>query len=301
MKRLDIIDHKLKSAKDLESIVKTMKGLAAVSISQYDHAVKSISSYYKTIEEGLHIVLHNEPQLTALIQPPQSKSEAKKIAIVFGAGQPMCGAFNEIIASFFNDHYDVTADYKIVTAGHRVMHNLQHYGWKAKYSFEIPSTVEKINETVQELVLLIQDWYSNENFAEVQLYHNLPSGSTRYEPVIRQLLPIDIDWLQKLGQQPWSGPSLPTFSMNSAMLMSALIKQFLFVSLYKACAESLSAENNSRLAAMQTAEKKIAEMIDELSKTYHNQRQVNITEEIMDIMGSFEVLRGSETGSDQSQ
>jgi F-type H+-transporting ATPase subunit gamma len=35
------------------------------------------------------------------------------------------------------------------------------------------------------------------------------------------------------------------------------VREYLFISLYKACAESLSSENGSRLVAMQSAQKNI--------------------------------------------
>lgn len=297
MKRIDIVERKIKTAKDLQSIVKTMKGLAAVSISQYEHAADSISSYFETIEKGMHVILHKQPQLASYFQTQKPKKDSNSISIIFGSGQPMCGAFNEILASYFDRNHRekrTSSKGKIVAVGPRITINLGHYNWEEDYYFDMPTTIERINETVQSLVLSIQQWYSEEEYSVIYLYYNRPEGNASYSPVSQQLLPIDLNWLQRLATKPWSGSSLPTYTMNSIDLVSALVKQFLFVSIYKACAESLSAENNSRLAAMQVAEKKITEMIGDLTKTYRNLRQDNITEEILDIMASFEVLRSAE-------
>lgn len=296
MKRLDIIERKIKTAKDLESIVKTMKGLAAVSINQYEHAVDSILSYFHTIEQGLQIILHNQPGLTSIYVSKRGTIDRKSIAVIFGAGQPMCGAFNEVLANYFSSHDQSNVD-KIITVGHRILANLEHYGWQTDHSFDMPNTVEKINETVQALVFSLQQWYLDEGYAQVFLFYNHPESNASYKPTMQQLLPIDEQWLQKLANEPWQGTSRPTYTMDSTKLVSALLKQFLFVSIYKGCAASLSAENNSRLAAMQVAEKKITEMINDLTKTYRSQRQVNITEEILDIIASFEVLRGEDSSS----
>jgi len=124
--------------------------------------------------------------------------------------------------------------------------------------------------------------------------------NTGYQPTVEQLLPIDMHWLQQLTRQEWEVRSLPTYSMEATELVSALTKELMFVSIYKALASSLSAENNSRLTAMQLAEKKITEMIEDLTKTYRSQRQNNITEEILDIMASFEVLQTQEKQQVQS-
>ena len=71
----------------------------------------------------------------------------------------------------------------------------------------------------------------------------------------------------------------------------ALLREYLFVSLYRAFAESLASENASRLASMQAAEKNIEERLQELHGQFHRQRQMTITEEILDIVAGFEAMK----------
>ena len=75
-----------------------------------------------------------------------------------------------------------------------------------------------------------------------------------------------------------------------APTLTALVREYLFVSLYKACAESLASENASRLAAMQRAEKNIQELIQGLSLAFHRLRQVSIDEELFDLIAGAEAL-----------
>ena len=72
----------------------------------------------------------------------------------------------------------------------------------------------------------------------------------------------------------------------------ALIREFLFVSLFRACADSLASENASRLAAMQRADKNIDELLDDLNGTFHRVRQSAINEELFDVISGFEALTG---------
>lgn len=74
----------------------------------------------------------------------------------------------------------------------------------------------------------------------------------------------------------------------------ALIREFLFVSLFRACAESLASENASRLQSMQRAEKNIEELLDELHHSFHRLRQSTIDEELFDVIAGFEALRQSQ-------
>jgi F-type H+-transporting ATPase subunit gamma len=78
--------------------------------------------------------------------------------------------------------------------------------------------------------------------------------------------------------------------MDWDRLFSALMRQYLFVSLSRACAESLASENASRLAAMQGAEKNIDERLTELQALFRQQRQMAITAELLDIVAGVEAL-----------
>jgi len=270
-----------------------MKGLAAVSINQYEHAVDAISRYYSSIEYGLQIILGTHPELSHLYKLETRDDPRKIMAIVFGAGQPMCGSFNEVMSSYFRDwQVGLKSEHKIkiVAVGSRIMTNLNRHELTVDHYVEMPITIEHINETVQSLVMAIEQWRASEGFHEAHLFYNRPEANSSYSPDRQQLLPIDADWLQALSKEPWGGRSLPYYTMSANELLSALVKQLLFVSVYKALAESLSAENNSRLVAMQVAEKKIDEKIEELIKSFRSQRQINITEEILDVIASYEVL-----------
>jgi F-type H+-transporting ATPase subunit gamma len=78
--------------------------------------------------------------------------------------------------------------------------------------------------------------------------------------------------------------------MGRDRLFSCLVRQYLFVVLARAFAESLASENASRLAAMQSAERNIAERFDELQAQVHQQRQMAITGELLDIVAGFAAL-----------
>lgn len=82
--------------------------------------------------------------------------------------------------------------------------------------------------------------------------------------------------------------------MDADRLFSALIRQHLFASLYRACVESLASENASRLRSMQAAEKNIQERIEDLTGLYHRERQASITAELLDVVAGSEALAEEE-------
>jgi F-type H+-transporting ATPase subunit gamma len=72
--------------------------------------------------------------------------------------------------------------------------------------------------------------------------------------------------------------------------LRALVREYLFISLFRACAESLAGENASRLAAMERADNNIDELLSHLHGTFHRLRQSGIDEELFDVIAGFEAL-----------
>jgi F-type H+-transporting ATPase subunit gamma len=81
------------------------------------------------------------------------------------------------------------------------------------------------------------------------------------------------------------------FRGDPQALFSGLVREYLFAGLFRAFAQSLASENASRLASMQGAEKNIEGRLAELQNRFHQQRQMSITEELLDIVSGFEALK----------
>jgi F-type H+-transporting ATPase subunit gamma len=87
------------------------------------------------------------------------------------------------------------------------------------------------------------------------------------------------------------------FTQERDQLLSALLQQYFFVSLFRACAESLTVEHTSRLAAMQNAERNLQDKREALLADYRRERQGAITSELLDLVGGYEALRQTEEQS----
>ncbi len=133
-----------------------------------------------------------------------------------------------------------------------------------------------------------------DKLSELYLFYNRPTSGAGYAPVSQRLFPLDERWRRKLIEQPWPTGNLPEVIGGGVATLRALIREYLFVSLFRACAESLASENASRLAAMQRADKNINELLEELSRTFYRLRQSGIDEELFDVIAGFEALSAAE-------
>jgi len=291
METLEGLKRKIHSAQELQGVVRTMKALAAVSIRQFEKAVESLAHYNRTILLALRVAIKRRSGQAAA----QDSAAEGLGALIFGSDQGMCGQLNEQIVAHAAREIDATgvaADRRtILVVGERAAARLEAAGERIDEVLPAPSALAGVTPSVQEVLLRILDWRAAQGIDHVMLFYSELLGGASYEPRTLRLLPVDRAWLDKLQREPWPTHVLPTFSMDWDALFSALIRQYLFVSLYRAFAESLASENASRLAAMQNAERNIDERLGQLQAQFHQQRQMTITEELLDIVSGFEALK----------
>jgi len=290
MRTLEALQRNMATTADLQSIVRTMKVLAAVSIRQYERAQESLQHYTRTVEMGLQVVLQNQSVSAGKVKKLAPSSVG---AIIFGSDHGLCGRYNESIAEFAMQQLDKTNSNqdskRILVVGARIEASLHEMGQAVEECFFVPGTVGNITSTVQNILLKIDSWQLKD-VQQIMLFHHARQQRSSYPPLARQLLPIDLNGFNHKRAEPWPSRSLPQFSLPAEKLLSSLVRQHLFIQLFNACAESLAGEHASRLMSMQVAEKNIKQRLESLTGIYRQQRQGQITEELLDVVSGFEAL-----------
>jgi F-type H+-transporting ATPase subunit gamma len=282
--------RKISGAGDLESVVRSMKALAAASIGQYEKSVLALADYYRTVELGLVVCLRKRG--AAAEQGGRADAAAKAVgAIVFGSDQGLVGQFNDVLAEFVANALDaLPGEKKVWAVGERVQSRLADAGLTPVGLFAVPTSVNAITPLVGQILVESEAHHGKGEIGQLYLFHNRPESGADYEPVSQQLLPLDAQWGLRLAHLPWPTKNLPEVVGCHEQTLSALVREYLFVSLFKACAESLASENASRLAAMQRAEKNIDELVGDLNQRFRRLRQTSIDEELFDVLSGYESL-----------
>lgn len=294
------LQHKIDSAKDLHSVVRTMKAMAAANINQYEKAVISLEDYYRTVRLGVTAymcrqITPHSPSKTALNMtlsdfPKLNKSTSVGI-IIFGSDQGLVGNFNDRVFSFMTQklpHFSSPPAFWPV--GERIQSRLIDKKFNCTNSFTLPRNIQLVSTLVTELLLEIDEQRQQGKVQDIYLFFNRPLSKIRYAPSIQKLLPLDNQWRLELALKQWPGRSIPQLINSPNKSLTSLLHEYLFVSLFRACAASLASENASRLVSMQRAEKNIEEIQEQLYRNYHQQRQHSVDEELFDLVAGFEAL-----------
>jgi F-type H+-transporting ATPase subunit gamma len=286
------LSRKIGTVSDLQSVVRTMKAMAASSIGQYEKAVDSLDVYYKTVQMGLSVCFRDaDIELVSESVIVSQNDNSTITAIVFGSDQGLVGQFNEVMVDFVSKTLNELRGKKTLwVVGERIQSGFKESELIPAESFGLPSSISAIAQLVGQILIQIEAQRESGDMAQVYLFYNRPVTGAVYIPISQRLLPLDNAWRDELKSTNWTSKNLPEVIQSKKETLLAFVREYLFVSLFKACAESLASENASRLAAMQRAEKNIDELLEELNRNFHRLRQSGIDEELFDVISGFEAF-----------
>lgn len=292
METLESLRAKLESAADINSVVRTMKAVAASNIGQYEQSVAALAEYYQTITTGLMAYFRaNKWEGLSIGSDLDSAG-----IIVFGSDQGLVGRFNDSLTEFVvQSKHEIPPVKEVWTIGERISLLMKDEAFNCTHAFSVPNGVNAITPLVGEILLKAQESIENGEIKTFYIFYNEPKKPAGFAPVKQRLLPLDVKWQQEFEAMKWPTNKLPQVVGKIETVLLALIREFLFVSLFKACAESLASENASRLNSMQRAEKNIEELLQDLHPSYHRLRQSTIDEELFDVVAGFEALKKTTT------
>ena len=286
MKNLQAIKESIDSTKKLQSVVETMKTYASSNINQFQSAAEASMEYRRVLDMSLYVVLFEEEDSLT----PEEVADGNVLNIIFGSDHGLAGVFNERISFFASEKIPKSRNHKVITVGQQIFQRLRD-DFDIYKSFMQPQTIDAISVIVNRLLVEIDELRDKIPVEKIILYYNRPQDDSIFREHTERLFPIDLFKIVK-NNIKWESRSIPTYFVEKERIISDLIRQYFFITLYRTFCFSLSSENASRLVSMQSAEKNIEERLEELNHEYRRERQNSITEELNDIVSGFKAIGG---------
>jgi F-type H+-transporting ATPase subunit gamma len=278
---LENMSRKMTSASKVRSIVHIMKIMAASIIRHCEKASFASDCYLQTVEKALISCFKKiEPHHTY-----QEKRERRIGAIILGTDMGLVGPFNEQLAKFAKEYLSQKQETPMVIGiGERMISCLQDIQLSPHKKFNCPISIEGISPFIIQVLSEIEELFSENQETELLVFYHRSLSEEGYEPVMREILPIEEEWKERLSLIPWPTQQIPELIENPQGTLLFLLKEYVFISLARACAESITCENSSRFLCMQRAEKNIDEVTATLRQNFHHLRQNTIDSELFDVL-----------------
>lgn len=190
-------------------------------------------------------------------------------AVVFGSDQDLVGRFNDVVAADAVEALSALPGRRVVWAvGERVYARLADAGLKLAGLFAVPQSVKDINPLVGQILAEREVRQGRGAAYPFHVFYNRRTSAAAHAPVRRRLLPLDDASYGGPADRPWPTKRRREVVVGGTAIPKELVREYVFVSLFRACSESLSSENASRLAAMQGAERNVGDRAGDLNGTF---------------------------------
>jgi F-type H+-transporting ATPase subunit gamma len=277
------LEKKIEGFRAIDDIIGVMKAYAGVTMRKTEDLVQKVRVYERNVLSALADVSALHPDTTT-----ERQSRGKRIVVALGSSQGLCGAYNERIADNVVALTVPSDTFYIV--GKRLREALAARGTACAAYRDSVRSVNGIAAALRIIAADLRSIYAKEEYYTLTLFFMTIEEN---QPVftVERALPPDMDRVRSLRSMTCP----PLTYISTGEVFARALEEFLFISLYRCCLESLRSENWFRLRSMEGASENLKRRLKDLNSLRKYVRQEEITEEMLEILGSgalFRVLAG---------
>ena len=287
MANLKEIRNRIASVSSTMQITSAMKMVSAAKLKKAQDAITAMRPYANSLTQ---LIQNLSRTLEGYTQNPytQIRTKQKTLILSLTSNRGLCGAFNSNIIKKTRqliDHDFVEQDVTLITIGKKGSEVFE----KTEKIISVHDAVfDDLNyENVGQIAQDIMDKFAEENFDEVVLVYNRFKNAATQIVEVEPFLPIVTELNDSV-----SASTDYIFEPSKSEIINDLLPKSLKMQLYKAVRDSFASEHGARMTAMHKATDNATELRDQLKLTYNQARQAAITNEILEIVGGAEALKG---------
>lgn len=292
MANLKEIRNRITSVASTMQITSAMKMVSAAKLKRAQDAVTKMRPY----SEKLHHILSN---LSASLDTSENEYAAPRevknvVIVVMSSNRGLCGGFNNYVikealkqAREYSQKYNVA----VITVGKKATDTFKKSDFNIKGS-HLPKQLDDLWGSLTfanaaPIAEKIMSAYKDKHVDKVILIYNRFKNTATQIVTTEQFLPI-VPPAQKEGAASMDY----IFEPSKEEIVSDLIPKSLKIQLYSALLNSFAGEHGARMTAMHKATDNASAMNKRLKLEYNKARQAAITNEILEIVGGAEALKG---------
>jgi F-type H+-transporting ATPase subunit gamma len=286
MANLKEIRNRITSVSSTMQITSAMKMVSAAKLKKAQDAITAMRPYAEKLTELLQN-LSSTLDGDAGGEYTKQREINKVLVVAITSNRGLCGAFNTnvikqaklIAESYEGKQVDIFAIGKkgndILRKTHTVVENRSDVFDNLTF------------DAVAEIAQTLTDKFLSGDYDRIEIVYNEFKNAATQIVQTQQFLPlapIKSDTPVSTGDY--------IFEPSKEEIVLTLIPKSLKTQLYKSIRDSFASEHGARMTAMHKATDNATDLRDQLKLTYNKARQAAITNEILEIVGGAEALKG---------
>ncbi len=291
MANLKEIKNRIASISSTMQITSAMKMVSAAKLKRAQDAITQMRPYSEKLQE----ILGNLSSTLDLSENAYADQREVKSVYIIGvtSNRGLCGGLNNNIVKKANALIAgelAGKNVKVIAVGKKINDAFK----RSELGFRpegIGAAEDMFNDLTFErastLATFLMDEFAAGKVDRVIVIYNKFKNAAIQEVIAEQYLPIEVT------QSEGTGAGDYIFEPSKQEIVEELIPKSLKTQLYKALLDSNASEHGARMTAMHKATDNAGAMKRSLTLQYNKARQAAITNEILEIVGGAEALKGN--------
>jgi len=282
--------RRIKSVENTRQITKTMEMVATSRLKRAQDRVVAARPYAAALTEVI-ANLYSPELIEGFPLLRQPRGDPQRVALVLiTSNRGLCGGFNGNLIRMARDrlseYHERGIEVELHGIGRKGIAYFKYIGREFASTRDDIGDRPKASHATEVMEPLMERFESGElDGAEVVFAKFNSAVST--PPTLMPILPI-----APPGDGDAVAPTNFLLRPSADEIVGAILPLYVCNAMYRALVETAASEQGARRTAMKNATDNAGEMLDTLRRTYNRARQGMITQELAEIVGGAEALRG---------
>lgn len=294
MANLKEVRTRIASVQSTMQITSAMKMVAASKLRRAQNAILTMRPYASKLLEIMQNLSRSLEGSSDGVYGTD-RGDDKVLIIPISSNRGLCGAFNANIVkqtiSLIDNTYksqNEKGNIDLFCLGNKAGALLKSKGFNViSVNHEIFDDLSFDN--VVAIAKSLMKEFANGKYDKIILVYNQFKNAASQIMMSEQFLPVVAD--DNSGEESTHQADF-IFEPNKQEILDEMVPKTIKIQLYKAILDSYASEHGARMTAMHAATDNANEMLKDLKLSYNKARQAAITNEILEIVGGAEALKG---------
>ena len=298
MANIKEIRDRIGSVRDTMKITNAMYMISSNKLRKARKQLAETESYFYALQAMIARVARHLPEGTEDVFlenrediPYESRPKGY---LILTSDKGLAGSFNHNVLKAAEEHIknnNTLANYRLYVVGEHGRHYLQRQGYRIEESFRYTAQNPTLDRS-RDITSILVDDFRNHIIDEAYVFYTTMKNSITCEVQVKKVLPLDIIQESRSKYLPIDTYNEEfLFDPSPEAILDNIVPNFINGFIYGALVETFCSEQNSRMMAMDNANKNANEMIGQLTKEYNRQRQAAITQEITEVASGAKAMR----------
>jgi F-type H+-transporting ATPase subunit gamma len=282
---------RIRSVKNISQVTRALEAVSASKVRKAVAAVEATRAYATKAWQVLtHIAV--QPGRANLHPLLTKRPEVNKLLVVIVSGdRGLAGAYNTNVIRFVANHFEKSAaEVSYITVGRKGRDMLYRRRKKVVAEFSALPAAPSFADVSAIGRMAVEEFLKAEA-DEVWLVYTDFISMSRQQPVVRKLLPLDVETHEQVASIEHKHLTAAyTYEPEEREILDTIIPRFTALQVYQAILEAQASEHAARMVAMRNATDNAIELVEHLQLVYNKARQQTITNDLLDIAGGAEAL-----------